>query len=207
MDATAVRAHLVDAAEALGLEAAITGVLLPMMRSVGLWWETGRCDVAHEQLATRVSRDWLAELRQRAPAPWRPETVALACGQRDAHTIGLEAMGVLLRWRGLACRPLGSRGPGRSLSTLVDSGGARALIVVSHLSMTRRAAVEELRMLAPSRLTLFYAGNAFLTPQARAGVPGTYLGEDLTAAADFVADTLQSTRIPAARRPVSRAGV
>ena len=208
-DAAAVRGQLLDAADSLGLEAAVTGVLLPLMRSIGRWWESGRCDVAHEQLVTQVSRGWLSELRQQAQAPWRAETVALTCGPRDAHTLGLEAMAVLLPLRGFGCRLLGSRPPGRHLTAAVDASGASALIMVSHMAVTRRAAVEELRTLPSSRLGVFYAGNAFLTPQARAGVPGTYLGEDLSAAADFVAATVPSqcsstvTRGPA----VSRVGV
>ena len=39
-------------------------------------------------------------------------------------------------------------------------------------------------------LGLFYAGNAFLFPSARTGVPGTYLGESLSDAADLILDSL-----------------
>lgn len=37
-----------------------------------------------------------------------------------------------------------------------------------------------------SRTRLFYAGNALLTRQARYGVPDTYLGTNLSPAADLI---------------------
>jgi hypothetical protein len=39
-------------------------------------------------------------------------------------------------------------------------------------------------------MTCFYAGNAFSSAAARAGVPGVHLGDDLLAAADVVERTL-----------------
>ena len=52
--------------------------------------------------------------------------------------------------------------------------------------MARRSSVESLRGSQRPNTILFYAGNAFLTRQARQGVPGTYLGTNLARAADLV---------------------
>ena len=61
-----------------------------------------------------------------------------------------------------------------------------AVVLVSHLSMARRSSVESLRGAGGRARILFYAGNAFLTRQARQGVPGTYLGTNLSRAADLI---------------------
>ena len=100
LDPRSAGALLEHAREQLGVETTITGVLLPAMRQVGVWWETGRCDVAHEHLATEAARAWLNRLLYLGPAPWQAETLILTCGPRDFHTLGLESLGVLLSHRG-----------------------------------------------------------------------------------------------------------
>ena len=164
------------------------------MRQVGVWWETGRCDVAHEHLATEAARAWLNRLLYLGPTPWQSETLILTCGPRDFHTLGLEAMGVLLANRGYGCRVLGARTPVKSLAAAVQGTGAAGLVMVSHLSIGRRSAIEALRSIQHSDAQLYYAGNAFVSPQSRKGVPGTYLGEDLLAAANLITSSLASAR-------------
>ena len=149
-------AQVLDAAhQALGLDRTVDEVLLPAMREIGRWWESGRCDVAHEHLATQTSQAWLAtitpprhQLRQHRP-------VLLSCGPRDHHTLGLEAMGALLRNRSLDCRLLGARTPAEALAQAVQQIDPAAVIVVSHLSVARRAAVEALCLIERRDLVLF----------------------------------------------------
>ncbi|MGI8994026.1 MAG: MerR family transcriptional regulator [Nocardioidaceae bacterium] len=178
----------------LGLDTAVCGVMLPAMRQIGQWWESGRCDVAHEHLATEACRAWLNRLLFTGPAPWQPETLILACGPRDFHTLGLESMGVLLRHRGWSCRVLGARLPAGSLVTAVRGTGAVAVILVSHLSVGRRPAADALRAVQATGAMLFYAGNAFISPHSRRAVPGTYLGEDFVHAAETVGSALLEVR-------------
>lgn len=181
-----IDALLEQARDRIGLDHTICAVLLPAMRQIGLWWESGRCDVAHEHLATEASRAWLNRLLYLGPTPWRGQNIILACGPRDVHTLGLEALGVMLSRRGYGCRVLGARTPGRSLMSAVQATDASAVVLVSHMSVGRRSAVEALQGLRSTNAHLFFAGNAFLTPQARQGVPGTFLGENLVAAVDIV---------------------
>jgi MerR family transcriptional regulator, light-induced transcriptional regulator len=194
LDPRAAGALLEHARETLGVETAVTGVLMPAMRQVGVWWETGRCDVAHEHLATEAARAWLNRLLFLGPAPWQPEMLILTCGPRDFHTLGLESMSVLLAHRGYGCRVLGARTPVKSLAAAVQGTGAAGLVMVSHLSIGRRSAIEALRSIQRSGALLFYAGNAFISPQSRKNAPGTYLGEDLRAAADLITASLASER-------------
>ncbi|MEJ7744530.1 MAG: B12-binding domain-containing protein [Nocardioidaceae bacterium] len=187
---------LLDHAEKhLGVDNAICDVLLPAMRQIGYWWESGRCDVVHEHVATEAVRAWLNRLLYLGPSPWRPETLILSCGPRDLHTLGLESMGVLLARRGWGCRMLGARTPVRSLAMAVQGTGASGVLLVSHLGSGRRSAIDALRAVQSTRAAVFYAGNTFLAPRSRVGVPGTYLEGTLSDAAATITEILESRRL------------
>ena len=190
MEPAAIRAALDRAHDELGLAVCVDHVLMPAMRQIGAWWETGRCDVAQEHLTTEVARGWLARIIALAPAPSHDRPVLLACGPRDLHTLGLEALAGLLAYRGRGCRVLGARTPERTLVTAAIATDAAAVVVVSHLATQRRPAVEAIRAVAAHRSPVFYAGNAFLFPGARSNVPGTYLGDSLATAADVITAAL-----------------
>lgn len=187
-----VRAVLDRAADELGLAAAVDEVLMPGMRQVGLWWESGRCDIAQEHLTSEAARGWLSKLLAFAPPPRRGDPVVLACGPRDLHTLGLEAMAALLAYDGWSSRVLGARTPAAALVTAVQATSAAAAVVVSHLSVGRRPAIEAIRSVEHIGTPVFFAGNAFMFPRARQGVPGTYLGESLAEAAAVVGRALRT---------------
>jgi DNA-binding transcriptional MerR regulator len=184
MDPQAIRDALGVAAEALGVEVAVQRVALAGLREIGSRWAVGECDVANEHLATAAVHSWLARLQAMAPAPFRPGNLVLACGPKDLHTIGLEAFAVVLARRGWATRVLGAMTPAESLVSAVRTTRAVAVVVASQQNVTRRAAVDALRGVDRlSAVRTFYAGDAFASPASRRGVPGTYLGDDLLAAA------------------------
>lgn len=185
-----VRQVLEDARAELGLGATLDEVLMPTMRQIGSWWESGHCDVAQEHLTTEAARGWLSWLVSIAPAPAHPAPVLLACGPRDLHTLGLEALAALLAQEGIATRSLGARTPQRTLLAAVVATEAPAVVVVSHLPTQRRPAVEALLAVAGTGPLVFYAGNAFLFPDSREGVPGSYLGVNLTGAAAMIRERL-----------------
>lgn len=183
LEPQAVREVLEEARAALGLGATIDDVLMPSMRQIGSWWESGHCDIAQEHLTTEAARAWLSWLISHAPPPAQAAPVLLACGPRDLHTLGLEALAALLAQEGLATRLLGARTSQQTLVAAVAATQAPAVVVVSHLSTQRRPAVEALTAVVGTGPLVFYAGNAFLFPDSRDGVPGTYLGATLTGAA------------------------
>jgi methanogenic corrinoid protein MtbC1 len=191
-DPEAVRDQLNRAHAALGLTACLDDVLLPAMKQVGLWWETGRCDVEQEHLTTEVVRAWMESLVAYAPDPVSRVRIVLACGPTDQHTIGLEALATLLRYRRWPCRTLGARTSVAALTTAVHATGARAVVVVSHLGTGRKRAIQSLTATAELGATVFYAGNAFSSPRSRRNVPGTYLGSRLENACDVIESALAS---------------
>lgn len=185
-DPTAMRAHLDHARSELGLASCLDDVLLPAMQQIGLWWATGRCDVQSEQVATETARAWLETLLVHAPSPGPTKAIVLACGPTDLHTIGLEALTVLLRYRRRACRLLGARVDVEALLVAVETSDASAVVVVSHLSSGRQRAVGAIRACNARGTPVFYAGNAFTTPRNRRNIPGTYLGTRLDAARKLI---------------------
>jgi MerR family transcriptional regulator, light-induced transcriptional regulator len=189
LDHRAVLTVLDEAAVRHGTTHAVCDVLLPAMRQIGLWWQTGRCDVAQEHLASEAALAWMHSRPSQRDVPHRG-TVLLACGPRDHHTIGLEALALLLRERGADARALGSRVPADALVAAIRATDASAVVLVSHLAVGRRQALESLTAAGTAGPAVYYAGNAFGTPAGRRRVPGTYLGTDFAAAADTVADRL-----------------
>ena len=185
-DAVAVRGLLSEAHAALGLGPCLDDVLLPAMQQVGLWWQTGRCTVEDEQLTTEAARGWLEALTATAPAPARTPSLVLACGPTDLHTIGLEALCVLLRHERWSCRLLGARTSVPALGAAVHATGAQAVVIVSHLSSGRARAVESMRATDRNGVKVFYAGNAFSAPRSRRNVPGTFLGTRLQEALEVI---------------------
>lgn len=179
----------------LGLEATIDDVLFPMMREIGLAWQQGRCGIANEHLATETIRAWLATINPptRRPGP-RSVPVILACGPDDLHTLGLESLNALLVQRGADCRYLGARVPAASLVDAIRQVQPAAVVVISQRGVSRRSAVEALRAAIealPPTAQAFYAGSAFTTSRSRTGVPGRYLGESVSDAAELVSRATQ----------------
>jgi methanogenic corrinoid protein MtbC1 len=189
-DPVEVREHLSRAQAALGLTACLDDVLLPAMQQIGLWWQTGRCDVDQEHLTTEAARAWLETLTAYAPPPARPAPIVLACGPTDLHTIGLEALGILLRYQHWTCRQLGARTSVPALTAAIQATGAGAVVIVSHINTGRQRAIEALREANRRGTAVFYAGNAFTAPRSRRNLPGTYLGTRLQDASRIIGSQL-----------------
>ena len=190
LDAPTIRAGLDEAVDMLGLAGSIDDVLLPVMRQIGIWWEVGHCDVAQERMATEAVRAWLDKRSAFAPTPTHSRPIVLSCGPRDLHTIGLEAMALLLRFEGWPCRVLGARTPTATVVTAAQATDAAAVVIVSQLATGRRAAVESIEAVDAVGVPVFYAGNSFTVVRSRVRLPGCYLGMAVGAASKLVLDTL-----------------
>ena len=182
-DVAAVREELDRAASVLGLGGCLDDVLFPTMHQIGIWWQTGRCEIHHERFTTEAARVWLDTRMALAPAPdTRLRSLVLAGGPTDRHTIGLEGLALLLRYRHRACRMLGARTSTVALTTAIQATGAGGVVVVCHLLGNRRQALVSMAAAAELGVEVFYAGNAFATERSRADVPGRYLGVRLAGA-------------------------
>jgi MerR family transcriptional regulator, light-induced transcriptional regulator len=142
--------------------------------------------VGHEHLATEAARTWLGKIVAYAPEPQRLAPVVLACGPRDTHTLGLEALGALLVHSGRPCWVLGARTPVTALVSTIGRVEPAAVVVVSHLSIGRRLAAQAVHNAAMRGVPTFYAGNAFISASTRHRMRGQYLGDSLRDAARVV---------------------
>jgi methanogenic corrinoid protein MtbC1 len=193
IDQALVRGALAEVESVMTPEEAIERVVLPALREIGVRWEKGACDVAGEHVATGQIRQWLGRLVDDVRPAGDAPTVVLSTGPADFHSANLEAFAVLLGLRG--CNPLvlGALTPVASLVEAIRSLSAEGTVVVSHMGITRRAALDSIREVAALRTTaVFYAGNGFAAARSRRGVPGTYLGTDMGPAADLVHEELGS---------------
>lgn len=178
MDPMRIRNCLDHAADTLGLGATIDEVVLPAMRQIGWWWETGKCDVGHEHVATDATRTWLSKIVAFGNRPRHPGSILLACGPRDWHSLGLEAFGAVLTQAGWQCRTLGAATPVPALCSTIQATNPAAVVVAAHLSSGQRGAIETIRAAAELAVPLFYAGNTFIASPIRQRLPGNYLGDN-----------------------------
>jgi hypothetical protein len=103
----------------------------------------------------------------------------LACGPHDLHTVGLEGLGILLRYQLWPVRMLGAHTSPTTLTTAIRATGTRGVVVVSHLNSGRQGALRALHEANRLGVQVFYAGNTFTSPRSRRNVPGAYLGLQL----------------------------
>jgi methanogenic corrinoid protein MtbC1 len=192
-DPARVRAELDLAIGAGSLGGCVDDVLFPALRQIGALWQAGELDLEAERLTSEAVRGWLELLALRAPEPTDSAPLILACGPADRHSIGLEALDVLLRHQGQACRVLGSRTSVRTLTTSVHANRPRAVVIASHLRANHSSATSSVRAAAALGVEVFYAGGAFASASQRRHVPGTHLGSTLQSACALILGTA-STR-------------
>ncbi|GAA4123971.1 hypothetical protein GCM10022415_29610 [Knoellia locipacati] len=140
MDERALRAQLRDEARALGVNAAITDVVLPFLNALGQAWERGDCSVASEHFASQVTRSWLTGAAVGDPdaSSTAMDPVVLACPPGERHDLGLLCFHVLLVRSGVPSRFLGSDTPLPGLANVCRAIGASGVVVAA----TRRRVFE-----------------------------------------------------------------
>ena len=193
-DAARVRLELDRAVASMDVGPCIDEVLFPALRRIGLLWQSGELDFESERLSSEVVRGWLELQALQAPEPVDAPPVLLACGPADRHSIGLEALGVLLRLHRRRCRVLGGRTSVRALTTAVRVNQPSAVVIASHLRANRPSATLSLRAAAALGPAVFYAGDAFGSVRLRRHVPGTYLDTDLQGACATILAARQARR-------------
>lgn len=157
LDGATVREVLLDALLVSGVDATVTGVMMPVLREVGDDWEAGRLGVVHEHFVSSAFRGVLGELRLPVQGP-QARTVVLACPPRELHDLPLELFGAMLHARWWRVVSLGANSPMTAIAEAVRFLRADAVV----LAGVRRTAFEA-RLPALTRLArsvpLFVAGE------------------------------------------------
>lgn len=183
VDPGRVQRTLDAAALAGGVESTVETVLLPSLREIGRWVETGRASVANERAASDGVQRWLAKLHALSPPAFRGRTILFATAPDEMHTLGLDSLALLLARRGWAAVQLGAMTPADVLAGGAQQAGAAAVVLSSHRAATRRSAAEAARSVTRyTRIPVFYGGDGFLDGAARRAMAGDYLADTIPAA-------------------------
>jgi hypothetical protein len=194
----AVRRALDAAAAQVGPGPCVDAVLMPAVGRIAR--RPADDDVTDLLLAVEAARGWLESFVAYAPAPGVRPSVVLACGPGDRHSLGLEALAMLLRYQRQPCRMLGARVTAGRMSTAVEVNRPAGVVLVTYRDSCRRASTDVLRALHDIGTPVFYAGTAFDTVPARHGVPGTYLGTSFQGACATIVRSLSTERGDATAR-------
>jgi DNA-binding transcriptional MerR regulator len=138
LDADAARRVLDEAQTSMEVEVYCNGLLLPLLREMGV-----RLDVAREHLASALIRQRLRALLDAEEPRGDGPRVLLACPARDHHEGGLLALGVQLKRRGWRVTLLGADTPSEAL----HSACAQLAPELVALSFVRSREPEELAAL------------------------------------------------------------
>jgi len=192
LDHVAIRRELELAGEALGIAACIDDVVMPVLRTIGTWWSEGQYRIEQEAMTTEAVRSWFDQLSAFAPQPLWPDPILLSCGPHDRHTIGLEALALLLRLEGFSCRVMGGRMASNNLATAAKAHAAAAVVVVSHMMIGRQRALLSIEAVHGLGIKVFYAGESFSSSSSRDSVAGQYLGSQLANACSMIVSELRA---------------
>jgi MerR family transcriptional regulator, light-induced transcriptional regulator len=191
-----VRAALHSAAEGRGLGRCVDEVLMPALRRVGCWPEQPDETESAVGLAVETMRAWLDALSIAAPAPLDRPPLIMACAPGDRHSLGLEALTVLLRHQRQPCRLLSSRASADAIVIAVRVNRPSAVVVSAQLESRLPESGNLLRSIAQSGVLTFYAGAAYDSAAARRDVPGRYLGRNFSQACELVLQALPDSTGP-----------
>jgi hypothetical protein len=177
-------------AVALGPARCLDTIVMPAVRQIVQLTDEDPASLVVVSLAVETARAWVDGLTASAPVPAKHRPIVLACGPGDRHSLGLEALTMLLRQRAEPCRLLaGAASAGRVL-TAVEVNRPTLVVLVTQRSSGHHTTIELLRSLEGSGTKAFYAGAAFEPVASRHDVPGIYLGTSFERALTMITRTL-----------------
>ena len=118
-------------------------VIQPAQYEIGRLWEEGRITVAHEHLATDISRSALAHLHPHLPSePSNRKRAVVACVEGELHELGALMVAHFLEMAGFEVHQLGANVPDRSLVEFVRERSVDLLALSATTSSSLTALTE-----------------------------------------------------------------
>ena len=152
------------------VEEVITGVLVPVMQTVGQRWADGSLTVAEEHAASSIVSGWLGGLTRGLPPPLQKGLVALCAPPGERHEIGLVMLSVFLRRQGIAVLHLGSDLPAEDIASLARRRNATFLAIGVTVEEAWAGAEATIRAAVSARVPTGVGGPAARDRAVGAGV-------------------------------------
>jgi hypothetical protein len=184
LDGDAVHRLLVRTIRSVGIDYAVTQVLVPVLTQIGEAWASGELSVMHEHFASNTFRGVVGRVGARSPG--RARVVVMACPPGELHDLPLELFGALLRARGWRVVTLGANTPVGAIQDAVRLLRGDACVLASvRPSIFECQALTLAELAAGTKTPVFLAGQgAIRLPVAPHGT--TILMTDMHRAAELV---------------------
>lgn len=174
---------------------ALEAVFFPALKRIGDYWSEGTTSCVTEHFTTEViRREFSASLAGLPdPKPGAP-SVLLACPEDERHEIGLLALSLLLRQRGLRVLYLGADVPATEMLFAAQRTEPAAICLSATTGSGLASLGRTARTVVSSHLStrLFVGGPAFGRNSGDETIPGIRLPHSIRAAADVMADSLRT---------------
>ncbi len=144
-----------------GLGQFVVDALVPLVRYVGNWWETGRIDAVQEHLFS----DQVERLLREAMAPLdadHPTKIILTTLPSERHGLGLLMTEALLRLEGASCIPIGLETPTAQIARFVAQSRADIVALsfsAAYADPNGHRLLSWLRDELPARVALWAGGE------------------------------------------------
>jgi DNA-binding transcriptional MerR regulator len=186
LDEPAAHAALDRLIGALGIERALSEVVIPYLRDLGDRWACAQVSVADEHFASRLLQGrLLREARgwDQGPGP----RALLACPPGEEHDLGLIAFGIALHRRGWRITYLGANTPIDGLGGMVSALGVATVVLAATTPLRFADVLDQLRALSAA-VPLALGGEGATTAVAEEANARRLEG-DPVAGANLVAGT------------------
>jgi DNA-binding transcriptional MerR regulator len=191
-DEPALLEALRRAVDELGWGGALSEVIFPGLRRVGLYWETALFPPANEHFASElVRREIHAAISALDPLPATARCLLLACPEDERHDLGLAALSLLLRRAGVRTIYLGADVPTPDLIEAYDRVRPVAICLSATSAIGLASLIRASRALVSERhARVFFGGPAASASGAEAA--GIMLPPSVQEAADVLVRAVQS---------------
>ena len=125
----------------------VFSVLLPILRDLGMRWESGAIRPAQEHLVSAAIRSVLGGLLRTLPNSPRARTLVLATAAGERHELGLMCAAVLAAARGINVVYLGPDLPGSDIAHAASIADAHILLIAA-----TQATIDQKELRALSRV-------------------------------------------------------
>lgn len=142
-------------------ERMILDILAPAQAEIGRRWETNRCSVADEHVATSITDAVLAEVAATIPLPVGEARIAVACAEGDWHTVPARMAAELLRAQGYAIRFLGGSLPADHLEGYLVKLQPAALVLSCSLPLFLPGALRSIEAAHRAGIPVMAGGRGF----------------------------------------------